>query len=320
MTTSTSRSATISLLRSARRMTPVVPTGHPRRQRRRRVAAVGPDDQPVAHRDVHERRRRSRAPPAPRPAGSSRGRPRRTPSARSMPATSAPCSAIRRSSSSASAPSPSTRLGGEEPAPLVGRRALVSATVTSRRASAGSSAATSRRDLVGERRAGRRAARAGSGRRRSTAAAACSPPPTERPPNDGMTSAWMSTTTSATLAAARAAASSLPKQPAVEGDPEVAPRRHERGPDVRLAGAARVVVGDHVGRVARGAAAACTRRAPSRRPCTPRSRPTSGGRSRAGAARRPLAGPASRRRRRRRARPAGRSAPSATRTTREGSR
>ena len=61
----------------------------------------------------------------------------------------------------------------------------------------------------------------------------------------------MSTTTSATLDAARRVASALPNAAAMERDPEVAPRRHERDADVGLAGAPLVVVDDHVGGVAR---------------------------------------------------------------------
>ncbi len=96
MITSTSRSATISLLRSARRITPVVPTGTHGVQRRRRVAAVGSDHQPGPGRDVHERGRRAGRDEHLARRGSSRGGPRRTRRLDRAQAVSTPCSAISR--------------------------------------------------------------------------------------------------------------------------------------------------------------------------------------------------------------------------------
>ena len=56
----------------------------------------------------------------------------------------------------------------------------------------------------------------------------------------------------AVLAAARSACLGAAEHATMERDPKVAAARDDGLPDVRLAGAARVVIGDHVGRIAAG--------------------------------------------------------------------
>ena len=222
---------------------------HPRRQGRRRVAAVGSDHQPGAGRHVHERRRgpgnhEHLAGPDRRAAGL--GERRRPVEARRLHAmlghqpkelvglAARHHRAARRRRIDAARPAP--RLRYRRPSRAAGRAPGQAPRPTPR---------PRRRS-----RAGRRGARAGSARRRSSGSGRVRPPPIEAPPNDGMTSAWMSSTTSATLAAARRGGFLAAEAAAVERDAQVALRRHERGADVGLAGAARVVVGDHVRGVA----------------------------------------------------------------------
>ena len=235
-------------------MTPVVPTGTHGRQRRRRVAAVRADDE--ARRPVGTYTNDGADPRAARtsPARTVNRPTSANAAARSRPSTSAPCSASRRRSSSAAASPPSSGSAARNRPRSARCRALGVGDRhqprRERRVERRHRARRPRRRTPG----GRRVARAGSGSSSCVRAGAVSPPPTDVPPNDGMTSAWMSTTTSATLAAARSTASGLPKTPrwnAIRRWPRSVTTRLA---DVRLAGTARVVVGDHVRGVAgRGA-------------------------------------------------------------------
>ena len=179
----------------------------------------------------------------------------------------------------------------------------VSATVTSRRASVGIAIGEDR-DLVGE-----DGPVAGPLELDldvvDRACRACSPPRSSghhrtgsRPPGCPMTLATLAAAAERRPAAERAA---------VERYAQVPLRRDERDADVGLAGAAIVVVDDHVRCVtARGRSG--RRRVPSLRPCRSRTHPTCGGPCRAVATRPPPAAPAARPRRHRRARLAGRPA------------
>ena len=202
------RSATMSLLRSARRMTPVVPTGDPGRQRGRRVAADRADDEPVGHRDVHERRRGvppRRAPRRPdrRPAHLDErrlpvdpGRPRRhghepCGAAGRPPADSSPSmgtAAKNRSRSCASADCVSATISSA--AASAGSRATTSAATSSANAGRSSGRSSWIRMLPGACLGAGRAARRPS-RRRTTGSRPpgcrrrrrpCSPPPAASPP------------------------------------------------------------------------------------------------------------------------------------------
>ena len=245
MITATSRSATISLFRSARRITPVVPTGVHGWQRRWSVASVGSDDQPGAGRNVHERRRRAwgdedLARTDDRPADlRERGdaiqpgrvdavlghRVRSSRRPRRRPRRPVPRGGI-------DAVPPAQRLRRRRRSPA-GARATVSwSAISPMTASAKSARSSGRSSWICTSSIARVGAR--------------NPPPTDPPPKDGMTSATMSSMTTATLDAARRAGHLVGEAAAVERDAQVPLGRHERDPDVGLSGPANVVVGDHV--------------------------------------------------------------------------
>ena len=211
MITSTSRSATISLLRSARRITPVVPTGTHGCSGDGGVAAVRPDDQAGAGRDVDERRRRARSDQ--HLAGADR-RPAHLGEGRHAVERRGVRSVLGQLAARSRPPRDPRRRPVRlvEPATFLGRRALDVGDHDEPPRERGLAVGHGARDVVREQRP-----IVGSleldldvvGRSRRLDR----PPSTGLPPNDGMTSAWMSRITSATLAAARDSASPSAKPP-----------------------------------------------------------------------------------------------------------